>query len=94
MLFSAFRATRYVLNQHPLGSPGDDGSQFNGQEPGDDKAIATFCEVNHGVTFPLMAKSNVNGDNANEVYKYLKSQKAGLFGLTRIKVCETHRDVC
>jgi len=60
-------------------------NQFAGQEPEDDAGITTFCERNHGVTFPLMAKSDVNGDNANEVYKYLKSQKSGLLGLTRIK---------
>ena len=60
--------------------------QFGGQEPGSDDAIAEFCEVNHGVTFPLMAKSDVNGDNTNEVYRWLKSQKAGILGLTRIKV--------
>jgi len=60
-------------------------NQFGGQEPENDSGIATFCERNHGVTFPLMLKSDVNGDNANEVYKYLKSQKSGLLGLTRIK---------
>ena len=60
--------------------------QFGGQEPGSDDAIAEFCEVNHGVTFPLMAKSDVNGDNTNEVYRWLKSQKTGILGLTRIKV--------
>ncbi|KIY44044.1 glutathione peroxidase [Fistulina hepatica ATCC 64428] len=60
-------------------------NQFGGQEPEDDAGIATFCERNHGVTFPLMAKSEVNGDHSNEVYKYLKSQKAGILGLTRIK---------
>jgi len=60
-------------------------NQFGGQEPENDSGIASFCELNHGVTFPLMAKSDVNGDNANEVYKYLKSQKSGLLGLTRIK---------
>ena len=94
LLFLASHPTRYVLNQNPLGSPGDDDSQFAGQEPEDDAGIAAFCERNHGVTFPLMAKSNVNGDDSNEVYKYLKSQKAGLLGLTRIKVCGSHRDVC
>ena len=36
-----------------------------------------------------MAKSDVNGDNANEVFKYLKNQKSGLLGLTRIKVRRT-----
>ncbi|KZT07772.1 glutathione peroxidase [Laetiporus sulphureus 93-53] len=60
-------------------------NQFGGQEPGDDAAIKEFCTLNHGVTFPLMKKSDVNGDNTNEVFKYLKSQKSGLLGLTRIK---------
>ena len=63
--------------------------QFGGQEPGDDEKIAEFCTLNHGVTFPLMKKSDVNGDGTNEVYKWLKSQKAGLLGLTRIKVRPT-----
>jgi len=60
-------------------------NQFGGQEPGEDEEISQFCEVNHGVTFPLMKKSDVNGDNTNEVFKYLKDQKSGLLGLTRIK---------
>jgi len=61
--------------------------KFGGQEPEDDQGIAEFCTLNHGVTFPLMKKSDVNGDNTNEVYKWLKSEKSGLMGLTRIKVC-------
>lgn len=61
-------------------------SQFGGQEPGDDDSIASFCELNHGVSFPLMKKSDVNGDDTNRVYKWLKDQKSGLLGLTRIKV--------
>lgn len=60
-------------------------NQFGGQEPGDDASIASFCELNHGVSFPLMKKSDVNGDNVNPVYKFLKDQKAGILGLTRIK---------
>ena len=64
--------------------------QFGGQEPENDEKIAEFCELNHGVTFPLMAKSDVNGDNTNEVYKWLKAQKSGLLGLTRIKVRSLH----
>ncbi|KAJ3836993.1 thioredoxin-like protein [Lentinula raphanica] len=60
-------------------------NQFGGQEPLDDAGVAEFCTVNHGVTFPLMKKSEVNGDNTNEVYQYLKSQKSGILGLTRIK---------
>ncbi|EIW57559.1 glutathione peroxidase [Trametes versicolor FP-101664 SS1] len=60
-------------------------NQFGGQEPENDEKIAQFCELNHGVSFPLMAKSDVNGDATNEVYKWLKGQKAGILGLTRIK---------
>ena len=68
-------------------SPLIDDHKFGGQEPKDDAGIAEFCTLNHGVTFPLMKKSEVNGDNTNEVFKWLKSQKAGILGLTRIKVC-------
>jgi len=60
-------------------------NQFGSQEPGDDEAIQEYCTVNHGVTFPLMKKSDVNGDNTNEVFKWLKNEKSGLLGLTRIK---------
>ena len=54
-----------------LGFPCD---QFANQEPGSDEEIAEFCRLNHGVTFPLMAKSDVNGANANPVFEYLKEQ--------------------
>jgi glutathione peroxidase len=60
-------------------------NQFGGQEPGDDASIASFCELNHGVNFPLMKKSDVNGDNTNLVYQWLKNEKPGLMGLSRIK---------
>ncbi|GIL62600.1 hypothetical protein Vafri_16783 [Volvox africanus] len=53
-------------------------NQFGGQEPGSAEEIATFCTRNHGVEFPIMAKINVNGDDASPVYKYLKSQKKQL----------------
>ncbi|KAG8683658.1 Glutathione peroxidase 2 [Ceratobasidium sp. 394] len=60
-------------------------NQFGGQEPGTDEEIGAFCQLNHGVSFPLMKKSDVNGDNTSEVYKYLKNEKSGILGLTRIK---------
>ncbi|KAI0078751.1 glutathione peroxidase-like protein [Panus rudis PR-1116 ss-1] len=60
-------------------------NQFGGQEPGSDEEIHQFCERNHGVTFPLMKKSDVNGDNTNEVFKWLKSQKSGVLGISAIK---------
>ncbi|KAG7089454.1 hypothetical protein E1B28_011139 [Marasmius oreades] len=60
-------------------------NQFGGQEPLDDAGVAEFCTVNHGVTFPLMKKSDVNGDNTNEVFKWLKTEKSGILGLARVK---------
>lgn len=48
--------------------------QFAGQEPGSNEEIAEFCRLNHGVTFPLMAKTDVNGPNAEPIFEYLKSQ--------------------
>ena len=60
-------------------------NQFGGQEPGGEKEIAQFCELNYGVTFPMFAKVDVNGDNAAPLYKYLKSEKPGLLGSEAIK---------
>lgn len=60
-------------------------NQFGKQEPGTDEEIGQFCQLNYGVTFPVLQKVEVNGDKASPVYKYLKEQKAGLLGLTRIK---------
>jgi peroxiredoxin len=60
-------------------------NQFAGQEPGTNEDIVTFCKLNYGVSFPMMDKIDVNGDNESPVYKYLKSQKSGLLGLKRIK---------
>ena len=55
-----------------IGFPCD---QFGHQEPGTNAEIEEFCRLNHGVTFPLMAKSDVNGETANEVFKWLYSEK-------------------
>jgi len=54
-----------------IGFPCD---QFAGQEPGSNEQIAEFCRINHGVTFPLMAKTDVNGPNAEPIFEYLKEQ--------------------
>ncbi len=60
-----------------IGFPCD---QFAHQEPGSDAEIAEFCRLNHGVTFPLMAKIEVNGDNAHPIYKYLRTAAKGTMG--------------
>ena len=59
-----------------IGFPCD---QFGHQEPGTDEQIEEFCRLNHGVTFPLMSKIEVNGANAHPVFQWLKSQ-AGFAG--------------
>jgi glutathione peroxidase len=60
-------------------------NQFGHQEPGTASEIQEFCTRNYGVTFPLFSKIKVNGDEAHPLYKYLKAQKKGLFGLEVIK---------
>jgi Glutathione peroxidase len=47
--------------------------QFAHQEPGSNEEIAEFCRLNHGVTFPLMSKIDVNGPKADPLFEYLKS---------------------
>jgi len=59
---------------------------FGSQEPGTESEIVSFCSNTYGVSFPIMAKIDVNGDAEHPVYKFLKSQKSGVLGLKRIKV--------
>jgi glutathione peroxidase len=65
-----------------LGFPCD---QFGHQNPESDGDTADFCERNFGVTFPLFSEVEVNGDNAHPLYQWLKSEKSGLLGSTKIK---------
>ena len=60
-------------------------NQVGAQEPGNEEEIAQFCELNYGVTFPLFAKVDVNGNGAAPVYQYLKAAKPGLLGSEAIK---------
>ncbi len=55
-------------------------NQFANQEPGDEKSISETCYTNYGVTFPMFEKVNVNGDNADPIFKFLKKELSGLFG--------------
>jgi glutathione peroxidase len=65
-----------------LGFPCD---QFGHQEPGDEAEIKQFCSLNYDVTFPLFAKIEVNGAGAHPLYRWLKGEKAGVFGTEAIK---------
>ncbi|MAF63008.1 MULTISPECIES: glutathione peroxidase [Sphingomonadales] len=60
-------------------------NQFGAQEPGDAEEIKNFCSLTYDVTFPLSAKIAVNGEEADPLWKYLKSQQAGLMGSRAIK---------
>jgi glutathione peroxidase len=60
-------------------------NQFGAQEPGAEAEIDAFCQKNYGVTFPMFAKIDVNGDAAHPLYKYLKDAKPGLLGTEGIK---------
>ncbi len=66
-LYQKYKEQGFVI----VGFPCD---QFAGQEPGSNDEIAEFCRLNHGVTFPLMAKTDVNGPKAEPIFEYLKSQ--------------------
>lgn len=60
-------------------------NQFGGQEPGAAEEIAEFCEVNFGLSFPLMGKIDVNGANADPLYEWLKAEAPGILGTKKIK---------
>ncbi|WAJ71312.1 glutathione peroxidase [Catenovulum adriaticum] len=60
-------------------------NQFGQQEPGDNQSIQNFCEQKFKISFPLMAKIDVNGDNADPLFKFLKSEKTGILGSKAIK---------
>ncbi|GAB2656185.1 glutathione peroxidase [Arenimonas aestuarii] len=65
-----------------LGFPCD---QFGHQEPGDAEEIRSFCSLTYDVSFPMFDKVEVNGSGAHPLWKWLKSEKAGLLGLEGIK---------
>lgn len=65
-----------------IGFPCD---QFGHQEPGNAEEIRSFCALTYAVDFPLSEKIQVNGDGAHPLWKWLKSEKTGLLGLSAIK---------
>ncbi|KAG9250951.1 glutathione peroxidase [Emericellopsis atlantica] len=86
--YAGLESLYYKIKQsHPddfiiLGFPCN---QFAGQEPGSDDDIQNFCQVNYGVSFPIMKKIDVNGDSADPLYQWLKDEQPGFMGLKRIK---------
>ena len=60
-------------------------NQFGAQEPGSADEIGSFCQKNYGVTFPMYARIDVNGDNAHPLFQHLKKEARGLLGSEGIK---------
>ncbi len=60
-------------------------NEFGAQDPGANTEIASFCEINYGVSFPMMAKVKVNGTDAHPLWQWLKAQAPGLLGSEGVK---------
>lgn len=60
-------------------------NQFGKQEPGSEEEIMQFCQTNYGVTFPMFAKIDVNGENTHPLYQFLKEQAPGILSTKDIK---------
>lgn len=60
-------------------------NQFGGQDPGANDEIASFCQLNYGVSFPMMAKVDVNGAQAHPLYQWLVKEAPGILGTKAIK---------
>ena len=77
-LHSAYAAKGLVVLGFPC-------NQFGSQDPGSDSEIAEFCQMNSGVSFPMMGKIDVNGPAAHPLYKWLAAEAPGLLGSKAIK---------
>lgn len=60
-------------------------NQFGGQDPGSNEDIQEFCQINYGVSFPMLGKIDVNGEKAEPLWEWLKSERPGLMGFKRVK---------
>ncbi len=60
-------------------------NQFGSQDPGSNEEIGAFCQANYGVSFPMMAKVDVNGAKAHALFQWLKAEAPGLLGSEGIK---------
>ena len=60
-------------------------NEFGAQDPGSNSEIASFCQLNHGVSFPMMGKVQVNGADAHPLWKWLTKEAPGLLGSQAVK---------
>lgn len=72
-LYQTYREQGLVILGFPC-------NQFGKQDPGTEGEIEEFCQINYGVTFPMFAKIEVNGENEAPLYSWLKEEKGGMLG--------------
>lgn len=83
--FAGLEALHQAYGKQGLVVLGFPCNQFGAQDPGSNDAIALFCQRNYGVSFPMMAKVDVNGAQAAPIWKWLAEQAPGLLGSKAIK---------
>ncbi len=77
-LYQAYKDKGLVILGFPC-------NQFGKQDPGSDDEIQEFCQLNYGVSFPMFAKIDVNGDDADPLFQHLKKEAPGALGTQAIK---------
>ncbi len=83
--FEGLETLHQTLGPKGLAVLGFPCNQFGSQDPGSNHEIGAFCQKNYGVSFPMMAKVNVNGQDAHPLFQWLKNQAPGLLGSEGIK---------
>jgi glutathione peroxidase len=83
--FAGLEALHQQYGKKGLVVLGFPSNQFAGQDPGSDSEIAEFCQLNFGVSFPMMAKIDVNGAQAHPLYQWLCYEAPGLLGSKAVK---------
>ena len=83
--FGGLEALHEKYGQRGLAVLGFPCNQFGSQDPGSNEEIASFCQLNYGVTFPMMAKIDVNGPQADPLFKWITAEAPGLLGSKAIK---------
>ena len=83
--FAGLEALWQAYRERGLVIVGFPSNQFGRQDPGSNEEIASFCQLNYGVSFPMMAKVEVNGGGAHPLWQWLKAQAPGLLGSKAIK---------
>ena len=83
--FEGLQALHEELGDQGFGVLGFPCNQFMNQDPANEDAISQFCSLNYGVSFPMFAKVDVNGDGAHPLFQFLKREAKGLMGSEKVK---------